>query len=85
MGSLVVACKLLVVTCKILVAVCGIWFPDQGCNPGPLHWNRGVLATGQPGKSRLSLKLFQSSEKQNVLKNKCASCKKLSELDLNGC
>ena len=30
-----------------------VQFPDQGLNPGPLHWERGVLATGSPGKSRL--------------------------------
>ena len=29
----------------------GILFPDQGLNPGPLHWELGVLATGPPGKS----------------------------------
>ena len=27
------------------------WFPDQGSNPGPLHWEHRVLATGPPGKS----------------------------------
>ena len=26
-------------------------FPGQGLNLGPLHWERGVLATGPPGKS----------------------------------
>ena len=26
-----------------------IWFHDQGSNPGPPHWGRGVLATGSPG------------------------------------
>ena len=36
-----------------LSCTCGIQFPDQGLNPGPLHWERGVLATGSPGKSRL--------------------------------
>ena len=25
--------------------------PDQGLSPCPLQWNRGVLATGLPGKS----------------------------------
>ena len=33
---------------------CGMWdlnFPDQGLNLDPLHWERGVLATGPPGKS----------------------------------
>ena len=34
-GSLVTACELLTVAC-------GIWFPDQGLNLGPLHWERGV-------------------------------------------
>ena len=34
-----------------LVAARGIWFPDQGSNPGPLHREHGVLATGPPGKS----------------------------------
>ena len=43
--------NLLVVACELLVAACGILFPDQGSNPGPLHWERGVLATGPPGKS----------------------------------
>ena len=27
----------------------GIQFPDQGWNPGLLHWVRRVLATGPPG------------------------------------
>ena len=29
----------------------GFWFPDQGWDPGPLHWKHGVLATGPPGES----------------------------------
>ena len=32
--------------CGVLDAACGIYFPDQGLNPGPLHWEPGVLATG---------------------------------------
>ena len=36
----------------VLVARCGTHFPDQGLNPGPLHWERDVLATGPPGRSR---------------------------------
>ena len=32
--------------CELLVTACGIWFPDQGANPGPLHWELRVLATG---------------------------------------
>ena len=30
---------------------CGIQFPDQISNPGPLHWEHGVLSTVPPGKS----------------------------------
>ena len=33
-----------------LVAAFGIQLPDQGSNPGPLHWERRVLATGPPRK-----------------------------------
>lgn len=39
---------------SILVAVCGIWFPDEGSNPGPLHWEHSVFATGPPGKTPYS-------------------------------
>jgi hypothetical protein len=38
--------------CEPLVEACGIWFPDQKSNPGPLHWEHGVLAFGPPGKSQ---------------------------------
>ena len=34
-----------------LVAICGIYFPNQGTNPGPLHCEHRVLASGPPGKS----------------------------------
>ena len=43
-GSLVVARGLVVVAR-------GVQLPDQGSNPGPLHWEHRVLATGPPGKS----------------------------------
>ena len=43
---------LLAAVCKLLVATRGLQFPDQGSNPGPLHWEHGVLATGQPVKSQ---------------------------------
>ena len=33
----------------VLVVACAIKFPDQSSNPGPLHWERGVLAIGPPG------------------------------------
>ena len=38
---------------------CGIQFPDQGSNPGPLHWEHGVLPIGPPGRS---LKLILDQE-----------------------
>ena len=37
---------------QVLTAVCGLWFPEQGWNPGPLHWELEVLATGPPGNLR---------------------------------
>ena len=36
---------------RILVVTCGIQFSVQGANPGPLHEERRILATGSPGKS----------------------------------
>ena len=47
---LVVARGIFAAACKLLVAACGIQFPDQGLNLGPLHWERGVLLSGPPGK-----------------------------------
>ena len=41
----------LVEACKLLIAARGIHFPDQGSNPGPLHWEHRVLATGPPGNA----------------------------------
>ena len=63
-GSLVDACGLL--SCSLpapqlwhvnsqLQHACGIQFPDQGSNPGPLHWEHGLLTTAPPGKSPSSL------------------------------
>ena len=37
--------------CQVLVIACGIYFPDQGSNPGPLHWEHGALAVRPPGQS----------------------------------
>ena len=37
---------------------CGI-FLDQGLNPGPLHWEHEVLATGPPGESLVRLSYSQ--------------------------
>ena len=41
----------LVMACELLVSACGIQFPHQGLNPGPLHWQYGVLAKGPPENS----------------------------------
>ena len=58
---------------RSLVAPCGIQFPDQGLNPGPLHWERRVLATGPPRKSQhfllyISINKLQIPPKQNKTK-----------------
>ena len=45
-------CTRFVVACELLIAACRIEFPDQGWNPGFLHWEYGVLANGQAGKSQ---------------------------------
>ena len=48
--------------CWVLVAARGFYFPDQGSNPGPLHWALWVSVTGPPGKSpNFSLYGHQSS------------------------
>ena len=36
------------VACELLTVVRGIQFPDQGLNPGPVHWENRFLATGPP-------------------------------------
>ena len=36
---------------QVLIMVCEIYFPDQGSNPGLLHWELQVLTTAPPGKS----------------------------------
>ena len=56
----------LVVAHELLAAVCGIYFPNQGWNPGPLLWECGVLATGPPHMILYSilpelLKIFKKS------------------------
>ena len=35
----------------VFFVACGIQSPEQGLNPGPLHWELNVLSTGPPGKS----------------------------------
>ena len=45
---LVVACGIF--SCNIQTLSCSM-FPNQGLNPGPLHWEHRVFATGPPGES----------------------------------
>ena len=45
---------------RSLAVACGIQFPDQGLNPGPLHWELGVLVTGPPEKSQQHFKVLLS-------------------------
>ena len=49
---LVAACGIFVAACRLLVEACMQDLVPQ-LNPGPLHWERGVLPTGPPGKSHL--------------------------------
>ena len=50
----------LVAACELLVMARGILFPNQGSNLGPLHWEHGILATGQPGKSLGTINIVPS-------------------------
>ena len=45
--------RFLTVAWGLLAVACRIKFPDQGWNPGPLHWECGVLATGPLAKSQM--------------------------------
>ena len=45
---------------------CGIYFFDQGSNPGPLHWEPRVLATRPPRKSLIT-QMFLSQDTIPVL------------------
>ena len=49
------AVPVLVVACGVLVVACEIQLPDQGSNPGALHWDHGVLATGTSEVPRLQV------------------------------
>ena len=48
-GIFVTTCG--IVSCGMKVGTCWIYVPDQGLNPGPLHWECGVLTTEPPRKS----------------------------------
>ena len=44
---------------EVSVSVWGISFLDQGWNPGPLHWECGVLTTGPPRPSLVPFSSFR--------------------------
>ena len=46
--------QVLVEACELLGEAWEIQFPDQGLDPGPLHWEHGVLDTGPQGGPRVS-------------------------------
>ena len=50
-GSLVEACGIF--NCGMWTLSCNMWdlVPQLGIEPGPLHWERGVLSSGPAGKS----------------------------------
>ena len=43
--------RLLIWFCQVFLGPCRIQFLDQGSNPGPQHWECGILHTGPPGRS----------------------------------
>ena len=46
----------------VLAMLCSLWdlsCPNQGSNPSPLQWKRGVLTTGPPGKSLNGVLIFK--------------------------
>ena len=67
--------------CWVLVAACGIKFHDQGLNPGPLRWECGVLATGQPRESLFVF--FKSHPPYSFTKMSALSLQCLSNLLLS--
>ena len=59
---------------RSLVVACRIQFPDQGSNPGPLHWDRGVLATRPPGMSPAIIYLGRGYPKKTKNSSEAQSC-----------
>ena len=53
---------------QVFVKACGMQFPDQGQNPGPLHRERGLLATGPPVKSLQDHFRWNTYEQMHLLK-----------------
>ena len=52
-GSLIFVAACRIFHCSMQTLSCSMWdlVPWPGIEPGPLHWECGVLATGPPGKS----------------------------------
>ena len=51
---------MLVAAQELLVEVCGILFPNQGSNPGPLHWKQGIRV------QMLQLKILHAATKTRL-------------------
>ena len=56
--SFIWPCGVLFAACELLVVAYGIYFPDKVSNPGPLHWEQGILATGPPGRPSVAFFFF---------------------------
>ena len=56
--------------CEHLTEAYKIYFPSQGSNLGPLHWEHGVLATGPPEKFNKKSSLA-ASESWDFLISSC--------------
>ena len=54
----ILAVPILIAAFGLLVVTGGIQFPDQGSNPGPLHWECGILTTGPTGRYQFTEILF---------------------------
>ena len=59
----------LVAPCDLLAVACGIYFPNQGLNLGPIHWELKVLSTGLP--EVLQHLFFMKIFKQTRNRRKC--------------
>ena len=59
---------------------CGIQFPLQGSNPGPLHWECGVLPTGPPGKC---MDIFKRRQKSGEHYNEAPGTHRLASSMIN--
>ena len=74
--------RTLVAVCEVLVVESAVQFPDQGSNPGSLHWKFGISAIGPPRKSLMWVFLIYffncfmvSISRSNIISNTIITCK----------